>query len=332
MTIRVAAIEVSHWHALFDAAYLRHLVAMPDVELVAIQDSDPALAAKRAAAVGNPPTFTDHNEMLAAVRPDFVVALGRHKQMAAIAHDLLDQGYPFLMEKPMGINAAEVEAVAAKAAQRNAFVAVPLAQRYGPFAQRGRELIAAGRLGPLSHIYVRINRPGPARYRAWDCAWMLDPAEAGGGCLRNLGSHGFDLFLHLTGEEAEVTGAQLSRRAHDRPVEDYASVMLRSASGILGTVEVGNGFPRDGTDGEWKLAGRDGILTMKDGVLKLATASGDETFPGTDVTGPYFTTVRDALDHWQRGAPPPVSVHDCARAVRLIDQAYARAGGVLPMA
>jgi hypothetical protein len=35
MTIRVAAIEVSHWHALYDAAYLRHLVAMPDVELVA---------------------------------------------------------------------------------------------------------------------------------------------------------------------------------------------------------------------------------------------------------------------------------------------------------
>jgi predicted dehydrogenase len=325
MTIRVAAIEVSHWHALFDAAYLRHLVAMPDVELVAVQDSDPALAAKRAAAVGNPPTFTDHNEMLAAVRPDFVVALGRHRQMAAIAHDLLDQDYPFLMEKPMGINAAEVEAVAAKAAQRNAFVAVPLAQRYGPFAQRGRELIAAGRLGPLSHIYVRINRPGPARYRAWDCAWMLDPAEAGGGCLRNLGSHGFDLFLHLTGEEAEVTGAQLSRRAHDRPVEDYASVMLRSASGILGTVEVGNGFPRDGTDGEWKLAGRDGILTMKDGVLKLATAAGDETFPGTDIAAPYFTAVRDALDHWQRGAPPPISVHDCARAVRLIDQAYERA-------
>ena len=58
--------------------------------------------------------------------------------------------------------------------------------------------------------------------------------------------------------------------------------MLRSASGILGTVEVGNGFPRDGTDGEWKIAGRDAILTMKDGITKLATAEGDETFPGAD--------------------------------------------------
>src|SRR5262245_10939737 len=55
--------------------------------------------------------------------------------------------------------------------------------------------------------------------------------------------------------------------------------MLRSASGILGTVEVGNGFPRDGTDGEWKIAGRDAILTMKDGIMKLATAESDETPP-----------------------------------------------------
>jgi predicted dehydrogenase len=325
MTIRVAAIEVSHWHALYDAAYLRHLVTMPDVALVGLQDSDAGLVAKRAAEVGRPPTFTDYRAMLAATRPDFVVALGRHRQMAAIAHDLLDAGCPFLMEKPMGINALEVDAVAAKAARLGAFVAVPLAQRYGAFARRARELLAAERFGPLSHIYVRINRPGPARYRAWDCAWMLDPAESGGGCLRNLGSHGLDMFLHLTGEEAQVTGAQLSRRGHEHPVEDYASVMLRSASGILGTVEVGNGFPRDGTDGEWKIAGRDAILTMKDGIMKLATAAGDETFPGADIAAPYFTAVRDALDHWQQRKAPPISVHDCARAVRLIDQAYARA-------
>src|SRR5256714_2825201 len=178
MTIRVAAIEVSHWHALHDAAYLRHLIAMPDVKLVAIQSSDAGLVARRAAEVGNPPTFTDYRQMLATTRPDFVVALGRHRQMAGIAHDLLDQGYPFLMEKPMGINASEVEAVAAKAASRKAFVAVPLAQRYGAFATRARALLAAGRVGPLSHLYVRINRPGPERYQTWDCAWMLDPAEA----------------------------------------------------------------------------------------------------------------------------------------------------------
>ncbi len=323
MTIRVAAIEVSHWHALNDAAYLRHLIAMPDVELVALQDSDAALVAKRAAEVGKPPTFTDYHAMLEATRPDFVVALGRHSRMAAIANDLIDAGYPFLMEKPMSINAAELEPVAEKAAKRNAYVAVPLAQRYGAFAKRARELLAAKAFGPLSHIYVRINRPAPPRYAAWDCPWMMDPAEAGGGALRNLGPHGLDMFWHLTGEEAEVTGAQFSSRAHDNAVEDYASVMLRSASGILGTVEVGNTFPRDGTDGEWKIAGRDAILTMKDNVVKLATKDGDKILPGVDLTAPYFTAVRDALDHWRDGKAPPIGVQDCLRAVRLIDQAYA---------
>src|SRR5260370_24709534 len=115
MTIRVAAIEVSHWHALYDAAYLRHLMAMPDVELVAIQDSDGGLVARRAAELGSPPTYTDYRKMLAKTRPNLVVALGRHCQMAQIAHELLDLGYPFLMEKPMGISAPEVEAVASPA-------------------------------------------------------------------------------------------------------------------------------------------------------------------------------------------------------------------------
>jgi hypothetical protein len=56
--------------------------------------------------------------------------------MAAIAHDLLDLGYPFLMEKPMGINAHEVEGVAINADKLGAFIAVPLAQRYGVFARK----------------------------------------------------------------------------------------------------------------------------------------------------------------------------------------------------
>ena len=182
---------------------------------------------------------------------------------------------------------------------------MPLFQRYQPFAVRARQLLAEGRFGPISHIYVRINRPAPARYPAWDSAWMLDPAEAGGGCLRNLGSHGLDMFLYLTGEDAQVTGAQISTRAHGQRVEDYASVLLRSATGILGTVEVGNGFPRVGTDGEWKIAGRDAILTLKDGVLKLATAQGDETTPGPDSDARYLGAIRDALESLAagRGAP-----------------------------
>jgi predicted dehydrogenase len=324
--MRVAAIEVSHWHALHDAAYLRHLTAMPDVALVGVQDPSAEVAAERAAALGHPPVFTDYRRMLSETRPDFVIALGRHAGMAETAHYLLDHGYPFLMEKPMGVSADEVRRVADKARARRAFVAVPLAQRYQPWVARARDLLSAGRLGPLSHFYFRLNRPTSARYPAWRSPWMLDPAAAGGGCLRNLGAHGLDLFLLLTGEEGRVTGAQISRRALGQPVEDYASVLLRSASGVLGTVELGNTFPRDGTDGECKLAGRDGMVSLRDGVIRLVTADGEETASGQPAAPLAQLALRDALEHWRRGAPAPIGVEDCARVVALIDQAYALAG------
>ena len=322
MATRVAAIGVTHWHSLYDSAYLKHLGGVPGFEIVALHDANPAIAAKRAAVLGNPPTFTDYREMLAKIRPDFVIALGPHNRMAETAHHLLDEGYPFLMEKPMGINAAEVERIAEKAAAKRAFVAVPLIQRYQPFTVRARALMAEGRLGPLSHFYFRLNRPTSARYRAWDAEWMLDPEVAGGGVLRNLGSHGLDLFLHLIGEDAQVTGAQISARARGERVDDYASILLRSTSGVLGTVELGNTFPRDGTDLEFKIAGRDALLLLRDGTLRLETAKGVETMPGEPAEPLALTALRDALDHWTRGAPPPMSAQDCVRAVRLIDRAY----------
>jgi len=299
---------------------------MPDVQLVGLHDPDPQIATQRSAAVGNPPIFTDYAQMLSETHPDFVLALGDHRAMATTAHYLLDHGYPFLMEKPMGCNATEVRSVADKAETTHGFAAVSLPQRLQPFATQARQMLAEGRFGPLSHLYIRLNRPTSARYLAWDSPWMLDPALSGGGCLRNLGPHGLDVFLWLTDESVRVTGAQLSWRALEQRVEDYATVLLRSESGVLGTLEVGNTFPGDGTDGEWKIAGRDAILVFKDDVLRVITTQGTETLPATTPEPPYMLILRQTLEHWQRGAPPPVSVHDCYRAVQLIDQAYEMAG------
>ena len=90
--IRIAAIEVGHWHSLFDAAYLKTLANMPDVQLVGVQDPDADLVAQRAAQVGSPPVFTDYRDMMSKTRPDFVLALGRHSEMAGIAH--FHRGHP----------------------------------------------------------------------------------------------------------------------------------------------------------------------------------------------------------------------------------------------
>lgn len=345
MTIRIAALGISHWHAVYDASYLRHLQQMAGVELVAVQDADEGVARRRLAMIGSQAAFyANTSQLLDEVQPDFVLALGRHDEQAAVAQLLLMRGLPFLMEKPMGLNAAQVRAIADQARATRGFAAVPLPQRHSPFMQQALTMQADGRFGPLSHLYIRMNRFSSARYAAWDSAWMLDPAASGGGCLRNLGLHAFDVFLQLTGEEAEVTAAQLSCRTLGTAVEDYVSVLLRSkSSGVLGTVEIGNVYPRltteggstplpgrdkllDGADGEWKVCGRDALLMAKDGAMRIVDASSETSLPGEPDIAPARLVLQTTLEAWQQGLPPPASAEDCWRGVQLIDQAYQLAG------
>ncbi len=326
--INIAAIGVTHWHSLYDASYLPLLLQMPGVSIAALHDDDAAIAAERAARVGNPPIYTDYKKMLSDARPDFVLALGRPDNMAATAHYLLDHGYPFLMEKPMGFDADEVRGVAAKARAVKGFAAVPLPYRYQPQIALAQRLIAEGRLGALSHISIRSMRPTSARYPAWGALWMLDPLVANGGCLRNLGPHGLDVFTLLTGEEAEVTGAQVSARGLGQPVEDYASVMLRSASGVVGNVEVSNLFPAQGPQGalaELHVSGSDGMWVVSGSAARIVTRAGSETVTLPPVEKPSLLILRDVLARWQRGAQPLTGADDCYRAIRLVDDAYAMA-------
>ena len=299
---------------------------MPEAQLAGVQDPDAAMAAQRAVQLGGPPVFTDYRQMLAEIRPDFVIVLGRHCDMAGIAHYLLDEGYPFLIEKPVGLNAREVRGVADKAAAKSSFAAVPLFQRIQPFVENARRMLGEGAFGAVSHFYFRSNRPTSARYVAWGAPWMLDPALAGGGCLRNVGLHGIDAFLFVTGEEAEVTGAQMSSRAHGARVEDYATLLLRTPSGVLATIEVGNTYPGRGGDAEWRLAGRDALLAQQGGTLRCTTSDGERELAGAPPEPLPAIALRDALARWQRGEPPAAGIEDCYRAMRLVDQAYEIAG------
>jgi predicted dehydrogenase len=175
-----------------------------------------------------------------------------------------------------------------------------------------------------------MNRPTSARYPAWGTPWMLDPAIAGGGCLRNLGTHGLDCFVYLTGEgeDIDVTGCQLSWATHGKAVEDYASVLVKSKTGVLGTVEVGNNFPlSEGGDGEIKVAFRDGILKSEGNGFNLYTAKGVESFAAPTQPGSVLSSIlKDTVAALARGQMPPVGVRDCFLTVRLIDMAYLAAG------
>jgi len=325
---RVAVIDVSHWHSTYDASYLRVLSGL-DLEIAGVSDANKAIAEDRAARF-NSTAYTDFKEMVERTMPDFVVALGKHVDMPATFRYLVDTGIPFMMEKPWGVDAATVDGLARLAQSKGAWVCVPFMTRYSHWVEAARDAVQKGELGAVSHIFFRMIRPTMERYNVWDSPWMLRKAEAGGGALINLGSHGFDICRFITGEEPRVVSAVISNAVHKSEVEDYAFVTLRTPSGIIFHNEVGYTmptWPRNSTDGERKVAAAGGILKAVDTGVHILGPDRDETIETPkDYVGNYRRVLLECLDRLERGEPPPITANDCARAVSLIHDAYKVAG------
>jgi predicted dehydrogenase len=127
--MRVVFIGASHWHL---PLYLEPALAQPGVKLAGMADPDPEKLAALGMRFGCP-TDTDFRALCRRIKPDFVFALGRHIDMPEEAEFLIAEGIPFALEKPCGINVAQVEALARLAAALGAFCAVPLVFRNGAF-------------------------------------------------------------------------------------------------------------------------------------------------------------------------------------------------------
>jgi predicted dehydrogenase len=328
MPKRIAAIDVSHWHSTYDASYL-HILRDLGCEIVGVSDRSERIAKDRADRFGGTP-FRDFREMIEATRPDFVIALGRHCEMPETFRFLVGAGVPFLIEKPWGTDAATVAELADLAAARGAWATVPFMTRYSFWAVTVKRMIEAGEFGRISHIFVRTIRPTMRRYVEWDSPWMADRSQAGGGALLNLGGHGFDIVRFVTGEEPEVVSAALSGQVHGGEVEDYALATLRTPSGILFHNEVGYTmptWPANRTDGEKKVAGELLLLREVPAGLQLLGPDRDELIPRPEGWEEgYARTVKEALETYGRGDPPPIPASECARAVRLIFDSYHAAG------
>jgi predicted dehydrogenase len=322
--MRFVIVEVGHWHAPIHLRSFR----LAGADIVGVSDHQPGVAQRFAAPLGCP-AFTDYHVMLRETRPDFVVGLGRHTDMPAIARDLLATGLPLVLEKPLGLSAEQVAPLVEIARKQNAFVAVPLVNRYCTLWTEMDRLEQAGRVGVRSHAHFRVINGPPQRYVKDNVSWMLDPALSGGGCMRNLGIHTIDAFLRYAGgEEVEVVSAALTYRVYGRAVEEMGAALLRSKSGIIGTVEAGYSFASMTTgEYEWRVAAGNCYLVERDGGLRVATLDDDkvEDISLAALPGRYDVFGVDTLARLQAGRPPIAGLEDCYRAMRVLDDVYRKA-------
>jgi len=172
------------------ATFLRTVPELFKVEAVA--DLIPDRVAEAAAALGCR-AYPDAESLITADGIDLVVVSTYNGTHAKYAQMALRAGKNVLCEKPFGLTAADVDAMAAAAREASRIV-MPFQQRhYEEDFQKVREICASSILGDI----IRIRLCWHSFNRRWD--WQTSRAMDGGN-LNNNGPHLVDHAMTLFGE------------------------------------------------------------------------------------------------------------------------------------
>ena len=208
---------------------------MEDVQLVAGSDIAPDRGQPVAESLGVP-FFVGHREMLRSTQPDVAVIITPHPSHVPLATDAINAGAHVLLEKPVAVEVAEADRLAAAVAQSGRVLAVSFQQRFRPVIEQARELISSGAIGPLVRVLVVEPWYRPDFYYkmgSWRATWDGE----GGGVLMNQAPHTMDLLCHLAGPPVRVQG-RVSTRLHAIAVEEDASAILEFPNGAGGFITV----------------------------------------------------------------------------------------------
>jgi UDP-N-acetylglucosamine 3-dehydrogenase len=178
-----------------------------------------------------------------------------HRDVAVAA---ATAGKHVLVDKPMACTTADADAMIA-AATEHRVVLVPFhnTRFASPFVAAQR-FVAAGRLGEVTGFRAAFGHAGPQTW-APRAEWFFDAAQAGGGCLIDLGVHVVDLVRCVTGDDITAVSAVLNGRRGD--VETDAQLLACLRGGAIGTIHA-SWSSVSGPDHQLTIIGREGTLHL----------------------------------------------------------------------
>ncbi len=311
------------------------------VDIVAVCDTDAARAKAAAETFGVPHWYTDAREMFAREKlglVDIATTMASHLPLVKLA---LSHGVPTIVQKPFGVDIAEVRQMVEAAETAGVFLAVHENFRFQKPLRKVREVLASGAIGKPS--WARISfRTGYDIY-----AGQPYLAKQERFVLIDVGVHVLDVARALLGEVTHST-AELQKRNPNAIGEDTATMLLRHEGGAVSVVECTYGsrrVPDSFPETLIEVEGERGAIVARIGNIVEVTIDGKMTAYNEDpevlpwAARPWhaaqesvLATCRHMLEAVKAGRPAETSAADNFRTFALVEAAYEAAGKVTPAA
>jgi predicted dehydrogenase len=283
-------------------------------------------AARRDAARRSVPSariYSSHGELLSAEKGlDALIVATPPLYHADSVLAGLRAGLSVLCEKPLTLDLAACEEMAAEAAARGLAVYSVNNWAFSPQWSRLLETAASGALGAIRHAEIRVLRTRPS-VSALPGDWRKDPAVSGGGIFVDHGWHNLYLMRRLLGPSLRLVSAVLSPEG---AVDELAAALF-AAPGATGTMHL-----------SWKAAersnsalvvGEKGSAELRDDAIELRAGGVEETirFPAKLSAGSahpeWLAAMWPAFEAERAGRGRGESLAEAAFCLRAIRAAYA---------
>ena len=199
--------------------------SLSDSKVVAV--ADPSHFPSKPLGIINPSikVFQDAEKMLNDTILDGVLISSPVSSHIPLSLLCAERNIPFLLEKPISINADEALPLISKLEKNKITNMMGYVYRFLDSFVKGKEILDSGSLGNIqkisAHIYIsQLFQKGKG--------WRYDPKLSGGGVLISLGSHVIDLLTWYFGKVNRVVGKVKS--VYSSGIDDFAHLIMEHNS------------------------------------------------------------------------------------------------------
>ncbi|RLQ93822.1 Gfo/Idh/MocA family protein [Falsibacillus albus] len=207
--------------------------------------------------------FTDFEDILELEEVDAISVCLPNYLHAPVTVAALNAGKHVLCEKPMATSHEEAESMIQAAKSHDKKLMIGHNQRFVASHQKAKAIIESGKLGKIFSFKTTFGHPGPEGWSVDGAdSWFFNKEKAFIGAMGDLGVHKADLMRYLLGEFVEV-GAFIETNAKQHAeVDDNAVCILRTESGIIGTLAASWAYVAGG-DNSTIIYGEKGTLYLE---------------------------------------------------------------------